>query len=85
MSPSYGQPTATVRAHPLCNVAVNLVAGALESAQLYLLRTFVATSGNPYVAGTFTPATVMEPRPINIPFWVIRGRAAAPGATTLGF
>lgn len=76
-----GAPAAGVATHPICALAVNIVAGRLDRAELYFLRTYRATTGSPYTSGTFTPATIMQPKVENIPFWVVRG--TVPNGTTV--
>lgn len=73
-------PNPAIGAHPVCQLGVNLVAGNLSKASLYLMRTYRATAGNPYVAGTFTPATLQTPAVENIQLWVIQGNGNAPTA-----
>lgn len=76
-----GAPAAAVATNPICALAVSIVAGRLERADLYFLRTYRATTGSPYTSGTFTPTTIMTPAVENIPFWVIRG--TVPNGTTV--
>lgn len=61
-----------------CQLAVNLVAGSLDRARLYLMRTYRATVGSPYTAGTFTPGTLAAPAVENVQVWLIEGRGNAP-------
>lgn len=62
----------------LCRTAEQLVAGNLSSARLYLMRTYRATVGSPYTAGTFTPQTLMSPAVENTQVWILEGNGAAP-------
>ncbi|MCB9646361.1 MAG: hypothetical protein H6730_07145 [Deltaproteobacteria bacterium] len=71
-------PNPAMTANPVCQLAINLVAGNLAKASLYLMRTYRATTGNPYVAGTFTPATLQSPTVENIQVWVLQGNGTPP-------
>ena len=73
-------PNPAIGAHPVCQLGVNLVAGNLAKASLYLMRTFRATTGSPYTSGTFTPATLQTPAVENIQMWVLQGNGAPPAA-----
>ncbi len=62
----------------VCQLAVSIVAGQLDRAALYVMKGYRSTVGNPYVAGNFTPQSIMQPEVIDIPFWVINSGGPAP-------
>ncbi len=55
----------------VCQLAHQVIVGNLAEARLYLMKGYRATVGSPFAAGTFTPATIMQPEVIDLPFWVI--------------
>lgn len=62
----------------LCRTAEQIVAGNVATAKLYLMRTYRSTVGSPYVAGTFTPATVASPAVENQQVWILEGNGPGP-------
>lgn len=62
----------------VCQLAHQIIVGNLGRADLYLMKSYKATAGSPYAAGTFTPETVMTPEVSYIPIWVIEPASAAP-------
>jgi hypothetical protein len=75
---SSGEATSVVASHPVCLQALDQYTGQLDSAQLYSLRRYRITAGNPFVAGAFSQATVRTPAVEQIPMWVIRSNATPP-------
>lgn len=59
---------------------IALFATGIGRARLHLLRTYQATAGNPFTAGSFTPPTVMMPRVSYVPVWVITPAGTPPAA-----
>jgi len=67
-------------ANPLVQQLLPLYAGGIDSMRLYLMANYIVTRGNPLSnGGTFTPASVMQPRIIQTPVWVITPAIPAAG------
>lgn len=64
--------------HLVCQLARQIIVGNLGRADLYLMKSYKATTGNPFAGGTFTPDTVMTPEINYIPIWVIEPAGTPP-------
>ena len=61
-----------------CLLLRGLYGSAVGRARLHFLRSYRATVGNPFVAGTFTEETLAQPTVEYIPMWVITPRGPTP-------
>lgn len=75
-----GQPNPALFTNPLVQALLPLFTQGIGSMRLYLMANYIATRGNPYVAGTFTPAAIRTPNVIQTPIWVITGTSATDAA-----
>jgi hypothetical protein len=73
-----GRATTAVADATLCRTAVGVVTGRLARARLYDLKGYAAQVGGPFQTtpgkfGTFTAATIAQPRVIDLQMWVVVG------------
>jgi hypothetical protein len=61
-----------------CQLAVNIIAGNLNNASLYAVKSYELRAGNPYVAGTFDPAKFAAPDASTLLVWVIEPNGTPP-------
>ncbi len=77
-----GQPNPAIFQNPLVQALLPLYTTGIGSMRMYMMANYVATRGNPYVAGTFqpavgnTPSSVAAPNVVMTPIWVITGTSA---------
>lgn len=57
--------------HPLCGLAINVIAGGLSRASIYAIKSYDVQTGSPYVTGTFDPAKFAAPDGTDLLVWVI--------------
>lgn len=69
-----------ILASPQVQQLAPLFVSNIRSMRRYQMSNYIVTRGNPYVAGTFTPASVPQPNIVTTSFWVLTS-SNAPVAT----
>ena len=64
-------PTPEVVTNPVCQLIVATTVSDIGAAELFMMRTHRATSGDPFVDGTFDLELLNNPESVDVPVWVV--------------